>query len=113
MNEDYAEPWTQHLRLAVLRALLDLPEQSGHESLIVDMVNAVNIMADRDQVRGAITWLHEQRLVLADVRKGCLVADLTELGERTAEGRRSYPGVKRPSRALATAARLALDKLKD
>jgi hypothetical protein len=29
-----------------------------------------------------------------------------------AEGRRSYPGVKKPSRALSAAAALALDQLK-
>lgn len=112
MNQDYAEVWTEHLRIAVLRSLLDLPNRTGHESLVVDMVNAVSIMADRDQVRGVITWLHEQGLVYAEVRRGSLCAQLTERGERVAEGKSTYPGVKRPSNVLPTAARIALDNLK-
>lgn len=112
MTEQFVEPWTQHLRLAILRSLLDLPDRSAHESLIVDLVNAVRIGADRDQVRGAITWLHEQGLVVAEVVKGSLAAQLTERGERVAEGKSSYPGVKRPSNVLPTAAKLALDNLK-
>lgn len=109
---NFAEPWNQHLRLAILRALNDTPGSGAHESLLVDLVNAVNIMADRDQVRGAMTWLHDNSLLVADVRKGSLVATLTEAGARVAEGKSSYPGVKRPSLALPTAARLALDDLK-
>jgi hypothetical protein len=112
MMEDAAQAWTQHLRIAVLRSLLDLPEQTGHESLLVDLVNGVAIMADRDQVRGAISWLHEQNLVVAEVKRGALCAMLTERGGLVAEGKRSYPGVKKPSRALSAAAALALDQLK-
>lgn len=112
MMEEAAHEWTQHLRLAVLRALLDLPEATGHESLITDLVNGVAIMADRDQVRGAITWLSEQQLVVAEVKRGAMCASLTDRGERVAEGRAVYPGIKRPSRALRSAAQLAIDKLK-
>ncbi len=112
MMEEAAQEWTQHLRLAVLRALLDLPEATGHESLITDLVNSVAIMADRDQVRGAIVWLDCQVLVSAEVKRGALCASLTDLGERVAEGKRPYPGVKRPSRALHSAAQIAIEKLK-
>jgi len=110
--EEAAQAWTQHLRLAVLRALLDLPEMTGHESLIVDEVNAVAIMADRDQVRGAMSWLHDQQLVACEVRRGAMCATLTDAGESVALGKRTYPGVKRPSRALVAAARLAVERLK-
>lgn len=108
----FAEPWTQHLRLAILRALNDTPGTACHESLLVDLVEAVGILATRDQVRGAIAWLHENGLAIAEVRKQALVATLTENGARVAEGKSDYPGVKRPSPALQAAARLALDTLK-
>ena len=112
---DFAEPWHQHLRIAILRALVDTPGQGSHESLIVDMVNAVHILADRDQVREALVWLNAQELVIAEVKSGSLVARITETGISVAEGRRTHPGVKRPNVTASVARRalsISLDKLK-
>jgi hypothetical protein len=111
--EDIAEEWMRHLRLSVLRSLLDLPQNIGHESMLVDLVNAIGIGADRDQVRGVVKWLSDQGLVTCEVKRGALVASLTDRGESVAEGKANYPGVKRPSRALGVAAAIALDRLKE
>lgn len=110
-----ADAWTQHLRLAILRATSDTPGQAAHESLLVDLVNAVSIYADRDQVRGAIQWLHDNGLLVARVTHGALAATLTERGEWVASGRTSYPGVKKrnPMASVGDTTRLALDGLKD
>ncbi|SMF85800.1 hypothetical protein SAMN06265365_1584 [Tistlia consotensis] len=112
---DYGDAWLQHLRIAVLRSLGDCKGQTGHESLLTDMVNAVHIMADRDQVREQLAWLHEQELVIAEVSRGALVATLTEAGQWVAEGKRTHPGVKRPNVTAAVARQalsIALDQLK-
>ena len=52
----------------------------------------------RDQVKGELRWLEEQRLVkIEDVGNGAvLVARLTERGADVAAGRARVDGVKRP-----------------
>ncbi len=110
-----ADPWKQHLRIAILRALNDAPGRGCHESLIVDLVNAVHIHADRDQVREELVWLNEKELVIAEVKHGSLVATITEPGSLVAEGRRIFDGVKRPNVTAAvarTALSISIDKLK-
>ncbi|MFV3126108.1 hypothetical protein [Niveispirillum sp. KHB5.9] len=93
-----AEEWWEHLRTALLVALArECKDGRGHESLLTDLVNAVYIAADRDQVRTALLWLHEKALVEAVVVSGAMAAKLTERGRDTAEGRRTVEGVKPPS----------------
>ena len=70
--ERYGDAWTRHLRLALLRALLDCNGRTGHESLLTDMVGAVHIMADRDQVRAELLWLHRSDMVVAEVKHGAV-----------------------------------------
>lgn len=109
------EIWREHLRIALLRALLECDGKTGHESLLTDLVNAVHIAADRDQVRDELVWLHEAELILAEVKREALVATLTERGAAVAEGRRDYPGVKRPNVTARVARQvlgIALDQLK-
>ncbi|MEP9372605.1 hypothetical protein [Mesorhizobium sp. KR1-2] len=113
--ERYGDAWTRHLRLAILRALLDLKGKTGHESLLTDMVGAVHIMADREQVRAEVIWLHKEEMVLADVKHGALCATLTERGINIAEGRSDHPGVKRPNVTAGigrTLLEISLDSLK-
>lgn len=107
--------WREHLRIALLRALLECDGRTGHESLLTDLVNAVHIAADRDQVREALIWLHRENLLLAEVKREALVATLTERGAAVAEGRRDHQGVKRPNvtaRVARQALDIALDQLK-
>ncbi|TXH36308.1 MAG: ArsR family transcriptional regulator [Rhodospirillaceae bacterium] len=107
--------WTQHLRLALMRAMLDCPARRAHESLLVDLVAGVGIAADRDQVREALLWLHDQELVVGEVAHGSIVATLTERGEWVAEGKRDHEGVKRPNATAGIARRalsISIDQLK-
>jgi hypothetical protein len=110
-----ADAWVQHLRIAILRALLDCPGRCAHESLIVDLVNAVHIMADRQQVRSELIWLNEQELIVGEVKSGSIVGVLTEAGGWVAEGKRDHPGVKRPNITAGVARQalsIALEELK-
>lgn len=104
-----AEQWWEHLRLTLLKALAnECADGRGHESLLMDLAHAVFIAADRDQVREALLWLHERRLVSADVVSEALVAQITSLGREVVAGRRIVAGVKEPSAttALKSAAEL-------
>lgn len=93
-----AEEWWEHLRTGLLVALAhECKDGRGHESLLTDLVNAVYIAADRDQVREALVWMHDRKLVEVVVVSGALAAKLTERGRDTAEGRRTVEGVKPPS----------------
>lgn len=105
--DDMGEAWRSHLRIALLRALNDDPGRMGNESMLVDLVQAVHISADRDQVRAELLWLAEQDLVVAEVKRGSLGAHITERGSMVAEGKRTHPGVKRPN-VTAQIARKAL-----
>lgn len=99
---DMTGPWWEHLRLALLRALVsECKDGRGHESLLVDLTNAVYIAADRDQVRQALVWLHERRLVQVDIVAEAMVARITERGQDVAEGRSVVAGVKEPSAGRA------------
>lgn len=110
-----ASAWRAHLRLALLRALNDDPGKVGNESLLMDMVQAVHISADREQVRRELVWLNEQELIVATVARGSIMAQLTEIGAMTAEGRRTHEGVKRPNVTASVARKaltISLDQLK-
>lgn len=112
---DDRAPWWAHLRIAILRALNDDPGKVGNESMLVDLVNAVLISADREDVRVALLWLHEQGLVVAEIVKGSLGATITERGQLVAEGKRTHEGVKRPNVTAQIARQtlaIALDRLK-
>lgn len=113
--ERYGNAWTRHLRLAILRALADCKGKTGHESLLTDMVEAVHIMADREQIRAEVIWLHKEDLVIAEVKHGSICATLTEAGGKVADGRMDHPGVKRPNVTAGigrTLLELSLDSLK-
>ena len=107
MSDSMGEVWRSHLRIAILRALNDDPGRVGNESMLMDLVQAVHISADRDQVRAELLWLSEEDLVVLAVSKGSLGATVTERGTMVAEGRRAHPGVKRPN-VTAEVARKAL-----
>lgn len=100
--KDMVGPWWEHLRLALLRALVsECRDGRGHESLLVDLVNAVYIAADRDQVRDTLIWLHGQKLVQVDIVAEAMVARITERGQDVAAGRAVVAGVKEPSAGRA------------
>ncbi|MGH7027363.1 VpaChn25_0724 family phage protein [Brevundimonas sp.] len=93
----YKDHFAEHLRIALLRALLDCPECKANDSILRDLVATVGLSATRDQVRGVIAWLSEQGLTRHTDLGGLYVATLTERGEDVAMGRATAPGVRRPT----------------
>ncbi|MFC0686415.1 VpaChn25_0724 family phage protein [Novosphingobium clariflavum] len=98
LSGDFAPIHDGHIRLSVLRLLDEQPSYSANDSLLTDAVNALGLPCTRDQMRGHITWLQEQRLVTAQSATiGLTVATITERGSEVAKGRSIIPGVQRPS----------------
>lgn len=88
----------QHIRLSVLRLLDEQPGYQANDSVLHAAVGAMGLSCTRDQMRGHLAWLTEQRLItLADVTEGLSVATLTERGGDVAHGRSAVKGVQKPS----------------
>lgn len=95
---DFAPVHDGHIRLAVLRLLDSMPGYQANDSVMHQAVNAMGLSCTRDQMRGHLTWLEEQRLVtLIEPASGLKVATLTERGADVAHGRSVLAGVQRPS----------------
>ena len=96
----YGEFHGEHVRLSVLRMLAGLSGYFANDSVLTQGVNGVGLSCTRDQMRGHLVWLEEQRLVSIQ-RVGStgsiIVATLTERGGDVAAGRSTVPGVQRPS----------------
>ncbi|MGE4302460.1 MAG: hypothetical protein AB7E24_00330 [Novosphingobium sp.] len=95
--QDLAKVQDGHIRLAMLRLLSDLPGYCANDSVLHQAVNAMGLSCTRDQVRGHLTWLAEQRLVTVVEASQLTVATLTERGGEVAAGRSVIDGVQRPS----------------
>ncbi len=93
----YAEHFSKHLRLAVLRLLNEAPACRANSSIIHSAVHHLGLSASRDQVRTELVWLREQGLVTLQEMGDLFVATATERGVEAAEGRASVPGVQRPT----------------
>jgi hypothetical protein len=94
---DLARAHDAHVRLSILRLLSDLPGYCANDSVLSQAVNAVGLTCTRDQVRGHLSWLAEQRLVTSVDAGHLTVATLTERGGDVAAGRSVVDGVQRPS----------------
>ena len=86
-----------HVRLAILRLLHGAPKFQANDSVIADVLPDLGLSVSRDQVRGFITWLEEQRLITVESFGGLMIVNLTQRGIEVATGVASHPGVKRPS----------------
>ncbi|MFN7190368.1 MAG: ArsR family transcriptional regulator [Rhodospirillales bacterium] len=100
--ENLHDAWREHLRIALLRTLLNAPAHELNESILVDVVRSIGINATRDQVRIELQWLSEAGLASlqsfgAQSPNELTVATLTARGEDVANGRAIVPGVKKPS----------------
>lgn len=95
---DFAQVHDAHVRLTVLRLLDGMPGYCANDSVLVQAVNAMGLVCTRDQLRGHLGWLEEQRLLTRlDTGAGLVVATLTERGADVAHGRSIVAGVQRPS----------------
>lgn len=88
----------EHVRLAVLRLLDEQPTYSANDSVLTTAVSAMGLACTRDQMRGHLSWLEEQRLITSSsLGTGLIVATATERGCDVAGGRSLVRGVARPS----------------
>ncbi len=94
----YADFLSEDRRLVILRILTEMPSYRANSSVLHTVLQEWGHEPTRDQVKGELRWLEEQRLVqLDDVADGAvLLAKLTERGADVAAGRARVDGVKRP-----------------
>jgi Fe2+ or Zn2+ uptake regulation protein len=95
---NYAEYFTGHVRLTILKILLEAPAYSANDSIIHMAVESMGLAATRDRIRTELVWLEEQGLLKRtqphpDVTVGCI----TQRGQDVANGMAQCPGVQRPS----------------
>lgn len=94
----FADFHAGHVRLTILRLLVEAPGYAANDSVLAQLVNAMGLTSTRDQVRGHLAWLEEQLLVTrAKPAEGIVVATITERGNEVAAGRAIVDGVQRPS----------------
>lgn len=93
----YAEHFSKHLRIALLRVLNAAPSCRANSSILHSALPEVGLTPTRDQIKTELAWLAEQQLLTADDHNGLVVATLTERGMDVAEGRTVVPGVQRPT----------------
>jgi hypothetical protein len=86
----------EHLRITILRLLLEDAGYSCNESLLLDAVEPFGFEPSRDKLRVQLAWLYEQGLITLGGPEHCQVATLTARGEDAARGRATVPGIKRP-----------------
>lgn len=95
---NYAEVHDGHVRLSILRLLDQVPAYSANDSILTQSVEQLGLACTRDQMRGHLGWLEEQRAVtLVHPAAGLVVATLTERGADIAHGRSTIHGVQRPA----------------
>lgn len=88
----------EHVRLTVLRILVDAPGYAANDSVLSTSIGQMGLPCTRDQLRSQLTWLEEQGLVtLARPFPTLTVATITERGGDVAAGRSRVPGVQRPA----------------
>jgi hypothetical protein len=92
----YEQLVAEHLRITILRLLLEDTGYSCNESLLLDAVEDYGFEPSRDKLRTQLAWLAEQGLITLGGSDSCQVATLTARGEDAAKGRAKVPGVKRP-----------------
>lgn len=98
LASDLAPVHDGHLRLAVLGLLDQMPGYAANDSVLTEAVRALGLGCTRDQMRGHLAWLDEQRLVTRlESAAGLLIATLSERGADVANGRSVVSGVRRPS----------------
>ena len=93
----YLEHQSRHRRLSILRALAEAPEYRTNDSLLATILNEFGIVSTRDQVRTDVTWLRDQGFVTVRETAGVLIVTLGEAGGEIAAGRRTDPGIARPT----------------
>jgi repressor of nif and glnA expression len=94
----YAESFTKHLRLTILRILAEAPEYKANDSILDASASDMGLPCTRDRIRTELVWLEEQGLVrVSRPVDGITVGCITDRGHDVAIGQATNPGVQRPS----------------
>ena len=93
----YSEHNSRHRRLSILLALTESAAYTSNDSYLHMVVNEFGLVSTRDQVRSELAWLAEQGFVRLKQVSSATVVTLTEAGGEIAAGRRTDPGVAKPS----------------
>lgn len=95
---DYYDYVIGHARLAILRALTELPTHTANDSVLMMDMERLGLPVTRDQLRGQLGWLAEQGLVrLTRPNDNLIVVSIRERGADVAVGRAHVDGIQRPS----------------
>lgn len=98
MSRAYSERVAEERRLVILTILSDMPERRLNLGTLYNELDALAVPCTLADLRADSEWLASQRLVERDEpAKGVTVLMLTGDGLEVARGKRSYPGVMRPS----------------
>lgn len=88
----------RHVRLTILRALVDCKDWRSNESFLTTMVDEIGLAAERDEIVAELKWLAREGLVETTKVAGLIIAQLTDKGMLVARGRKTHEGVRRPSK---------------
>ena len=94
---NFAETHDEHVRLAILRLLDDANDYSSNDSVLHSALQGFGLSCTRQQVRGHLEWLEEQRTVTLLRPSTLIVATITESGIDIAKGRSRRSGIARRS----------------
>lgn len=95
--KDIGLEWRRHLRLTILKILVQAPAYSVNDSVLTDGVRLRGFGATRDQVRTEIQWLAEQALATNEILGKLMIPTATQRGLDVAAGHATHEDVKRPS----------------
>lgn len=98
MRPVYAGEIQRHVRLTILRVLIDSNDWRANESILATMVDEIGLSVDREQVVAEIRWLADTKLVEVTEIADLLIAQLTEEGMQVGRGRKTHPGVRKPAK---------------
>ena len=102
LRDEFAPVQDGHVRLTMLKLLAGQPMGNASDVVLYEALNAMDLQASRDVVRGHIFWLGTQGLVsVFDMRSsnGLVAATLTEKGGDVAKGLSIVAGVERAARS--------------
>lgn len=96
LGATFARAHGELIRRAVLELLAELPHPRALDPAIGVALEAMDLDCTGDQLRGHLTWLAEQQLLVIEPTKGGhMAAELTERGFDVARGLAVVPGVSR------------------
>jgi len=96
---DFAEWEQHHLRLTILRGLLDAPNYTSNESIIARVAESFGFRRSRDHLKSQLRWLADVGVIKLQETEGFLIAELLRKGQDHLEGRIIVDGIKRPGPA--------------